>query len=288
MSLRIVRRHAFVAAFAAIAGLVIAGMAAATAGATPKGDFAVFADCPTASAAACLYAKTESGKIGISKETVPIEKAIVVQAGLNPLPSGEFKLVTPKDGNTLSKSPQKVPGGLSGLVRCNEISNFIERASCELFFENGLTGVTATTELAAPASSVTLSLENYLSTSGTALSLPIKVHLENPLLGSSCYVGSNSHPIVVNLTTGTSGSLTGAFGEEVEKGEGLILDLEHSSLVNNVFPAPEATGCGGLFAFLIDPIIDSRLGLPSSAGHNLAVLNGKIEVTGSEAVVESE
>ncbi|MGO9488605.1 MAG: hypothetical protein ACLQBB_06215, partial [Solirubrobacteraceae bacterium] len=235
-----------------------------------------------------LYAKTESGKIVISKETVPIEKAIVLQGGLKELPSGELQLVAAKDGNTLSKSPQKVPGGLSGLVKCNEISNFLERASCELFFENGITGVTATTELAGAASAVTLDFGNYLSESGTALSLPVKVHLENPLLGSGCYVGSNSHPIVINLTTGTSGIVTGTPGEQVERGEDQILDLENSSLVNNAFAAPEASGCGGLFAFLIDPIIDSRLGLPSAAGSNTAVLNGKVELTSSEAVVKHE
>jgi hypothetical protein len=281
------RRHLFIAALAvACFGSFVISIASASA--APKGDFAVFADCPTSSSQACLFAKTESGKIVISKENVPIEKAIVLQGGLNEVSSGEFQMVAAKDGNTLSKSPQKVPGGLSGLVKCNEISNFIERVACEVTFENGLTGVTATTELAKPASSVTLNFLNYVSASGTALSLPIKVHLENPLLGSSCFVGTNSNPIIVNLTTGTSGAVTGSPGEQVERGEGQILDLEHSSLVNNVFSAPGANGCGGLFSFLIDPIINNRLGLPSASGKNTAVLNGKIELTSSEAVVEHE
>lgn len=284
--LRITRRYVFAAALAACMVSSIAFVAAANA--APKGDFAVFSDCPTASATGCLFAKTESGKIVISKENVPIEKAIVLQGGLNETPEGEFQMVAAKDGNTLSKSPQKVPGGLSGLVKCNEISNFIERATCELFFENGATGVTATTELAGSASSVTLNVGNYLSQEGTALSLPIKVKLENPLLGSNCYVGSNSHPIVVNLTTGTSGSAKGSAGEQVEKGGGEILDLENTSLVNNTFSAPAASGCGGLFSFLIDPIIDNRLGLPSGTGKNTAVLNGKIELASSEAVVAHE
>jgi hypothetical protein len=41
-----------------------------------------------------------------------------------------------------------------------------------------LTGVIATTELAAPASSIGVNLGNLLNAEGTALSLPVKVHLE--------------------------------------------------------------------------------------------------------------
>ena len=39
-----------------------------------------------------------------------------------------------------------------------------------------------------------------------SVTLPIKVHLTNPagLLGSTCYLGSNSEPIVLHLTTGTT------------------------------------------------------------------------------------
>jgi hypothetical protein len=287
MMLPLAKRHIFCAAMAV--ACMVSGVAfTAAASAAPKGDFAVFSDCPTSSSQACLYAKTDSGKIVIAKEDVPIEKAIVLQGGLNELPSGELEMAAAKDGNTLSRSAQKVPGGITGLVKCNEISNPIERATCELFFENGATGVTATTELAGPATSVSLNVGNYLLEEGTALSLPIKVKLENPLLGSNCYVGSNSNPIVVNLTTGTSGSQKGSAGEQVPRGEGQILDLEKTSLVNNTFSAPAATGCGGLFSFLIDPIIDNRLGIPSGSGNNLAVLNGKIEIASSEAVVASE
>jgi hypothetical protein len=285
MLLSIRRKHAFFAALA-MACFVFCAAWSASANATPKGEFAIFAQCPTASVESCLYAKTESGKIQIGKENVPIEKAIVLQGGLEEINEAEFRMVAAKDGNTLVKSPQKVPGGLSGLVKCNEIKNLIERAACELVFENGLTGVNATTELAAPASSVILNIGNYLNETGTALKLPVKVHLENPLLGSSCYVGSNSSPVIVELTTGTSGSQKGKRGNQVEAGEGEILDLENSSLVNNTFAAPGASGCGVLG--LLNGVINSRLGLPSGPGGNIAVLNGKIELASSEAVLAHE
>ncbi len=284
-----------------LAGLTVS-TAAATAAllvpsaamATPKGDYAVFADCPVKVVTTCIYAKTETGKFVVGKETVPIEKAITLQGGLNGNEAGEVTFVAATDGNTLSKTPQKVPGGLAGLVKCNEISNFLERIACEVVFENGATGVNATTELAAPASSIGINLGNYLAKSGTALSLPVKVHLENPFLGSACYIGSNSAPVVINLTTGTTAPpppnkpITGSIGKEETKGEEEILVFSKNSLVNNSFAAPGATGCGGLFEFLIDPIVNSKVGLPSAAGHNTAVLNGTEEITSSEAVKAHE
>jgi len=266
----------------------------ASAMATPKGEFAIFADCPVTTVNACIVAKTESGKFIVGKETVPIEKTITLQGGLIENEAEELKFVAAKDGNTLSKTPQKVPGGLAGLVKCNEISNFLERIACEVVFENGVTGVNATTELAAPASSIGINEGNFFSQTGTALSLPVKVHLENPFLGSSCYIGSNASPIVINLTTGTTAPpppnkpITGSPGTIELKGEGLIGVFSKNSLVNNSFAAPGATGCGGLFEFLIDPIVNSKLGLPSAAGHNTAVLNGTIEQAAASDVKAHE
>jgi hypothetical protein len=217
-----------------------------------------------------------------------------LQGGIEFFFSGEEKVVAAEDGNTLSKTPQKVPGGLAGLVKCNEISNFIERIACELVFENGTTGVNATTELAAPASSIGLHTLNLLGGAGTALSLPVKVHLENPFLGSSCYIGSNAKPIVIEFTTGTTSPpppnkpITGNPGELSFNEAETIVTIKNNALVNNSFAAPEAEGCGGIFSFLIDPLVDSKLGLPSAAGKNTAILKGKLQVAAAEAVRASE
>ena len=39
---------------------------------------------------------------------------------------------------------------------------------------------------------------------------------------------------------------------------------------------------------LLDGIINNKIGLPSPAGKNTAVLNGKVEIANSELVEESE
>jgi hypothetical protein len=287
-------RKRLVAWVAAVGVALLCLLGASSAGATPKGEFAIFSDCPVTTVNACVVAKTESGKFIVGKETVPIEKTITLQGGISENEAEELTFVAAKDGNTLSKTPQKVPGGLAGLVKCNEIKEILERIACELAFENGVTGVTATTELAAPASSIGINEFNFLLETGTALSLPVKVHLENPFLGSSCYIGSNSSPIVINLTTGTTSPpppntpITGSRGTIEEAGEGAIGIFRKNSLVNNSFAAPGSNGCGGVFAFVIDPIINSKLGLPSAAGHNTAILNGTLEQAAASDVKAHE
>lgn len=282
---------------ASLAALAVASPAMAT----PKGEFAVFADCPLTAPELtdCFYAKTESGEFTIGKKTVPLVKPQVLQGGLRGTEVPPFfEFVAAADGNTLPKTPQKVPGGLTGLVNCTQIkgSGFLEktlRASCEAIFENGLTGVNATVELAAPAKSIVVDLGALLAQEGTALSLPAKVHLENPLLGSSCYIGSNAAPVVIGLTTGTTSPpppntpITGKVGE-LEFTESGILKVKNNSLVNNSFAAPATHGCGGIFEFLIGPIINAQLGVPAAAGHNTAILNGSQQLASVENVKAHE
>ncbi len=261
----------------------------------PTGNLAVFKDCPTANKAteSCVFAQTESGEFVVGKEAVPIKNKITLQGGIHETASGAEEFIGAENGETLSKTPQPVPGGLLGLVRCNEIGNLLERIACEVVFQNGVTGVNATTELAAPASSIGINVENLIEQTGTALSLPVKVHLENPFLGGECYIGSNAKPVELPLTTGTTSPpapnkpISGSKGE-LSVVEGPVLILKNNELVNNSFAAPGAEGCGGLFAFLIDPIVNAKLGLPAAAGHNTARLKGTLQTASAEKVKDSE
>jgi hypothetical protein len=289
-------RHALVVVAALIVTLAVASPAMAA----PKGEYAVFADCPLSNAelSACLVARTESGEITIGKQTVPIVNTQTLQGGfIENRATGAMTFVGAADGNTLSKTPQNVPGGLLNLIKCKEITNEFERQVCEAIFEKGILGVTATTELAAPASSIGLCegcllLELPSPPYPPALSLPVKVKLDNPLLGKECYIGSNTNPIVLNLVTGTTKPpppnkpIKGKVGEITSRAEGGILVIKNNSLVDNSFAAPKASGCG--FLSLLDPIINGKLGLPSAAGNNTAILNGTLEQTGAETAREHE
>jgi hypothetical protein len=285
-----------------------AALAAVSAPAAVAGEYAAFAQCPTSTSGVkgCISARTESGEItigsGSEKTEVPIEKSSkpqTLQGGFGRAneETGQMPFYEAKNGETLTKAPQKVPGGLAGLVKCNKITEPVLRFLCELAFENGFTGVNATTELAAPASSIYLNEFAQLNELPyppypPGLVLPIKIHLENTyLLGSSCYIGSNSEPIELALTTGTTNPpapnkpIKGKFGEETTKGEGRILVVKNNTLVGNAWKAPKASGCGAFG--LLDGIIDEKIGLPAAAGDNTAVLNNTIEQAGKVAVEES-
>jgi len=277
---------------AVIASLAIVGVPAAMA--TPKGAFAVFSQCPTTAAEVdgCIFSPTESGHVTIGKQEVPIVNTQDLQGGLLEETEPFVKhLAGALNGETLTKTAQKVPGGLLG-IKCEEItgSGWLEKEArklCEDLFANHLTNVYAITELAAPASSVVLNTAFEQLGVGTALKLPVKIRLENPLFGSECYIGSESEPLEFNLTTGaTTGGPTGKPGTKSSKEEGKILVISGVSLVNNTFKAPGASGCG-LFG-LLDGLINEKIGLPSAAGKNTAVLNGKVEIANSEFVQESE
>lgn len=272
----------------------------------PTGDYARFNQCPrfTAGVNLCLYSEVYGGKVTLNKQTVPINEdkkhAIILQGGiaLNE-ETFEESFVGALNGETLSKTPQNVPGGLTGLINCTEIkgNGFLEvlaRGACKAVFENKTTGVQAVTELARPASQITISKRNLIAEEGVGLGLPVKVRLENTFLGSECYIGSSASPIMLNLTTGATSpnppntSIHGAIGKIAQKHEFNFIEIPKTILVNNEFSAPEATGCGGIFAFLIDPLIDSKIGLPSPDGHNTAIQETNIYEGTTEGVIGSE
>jgi len=281
----------------ALVGLLIAAIAvfglAATAQAKLVGNYTKFAQCPYPNEAVkkCIYSVTNSGEVVLGSKKVPIVNPVTLQGGTLTPVVGVAGFVAAQNGITLSKTPQPVPGGLAGLVNCSEIKEPFLRFSCELTFENGLTGLDSTLELARPASEISLSETNIVGELGTALKLPVKVHLENPFLGSNCYVGSSTTPIIWNLTTGTTSPpgpntpIKGASGEFEFLEEGRIAEVLGNVMVENAWSAPGVSGCGGfLVELLLNPIINTAAGLPAAAGKNTAVLNNTIFIASAAAV----
>jgi hypothetical protein len=301
------RKQGLIVGLALVAPVLLGLVIASSALAAPKGIFAKYSDCPTEvpGVAICTFGQTTSGEFAIGSTKVPINKTITLQGG--GIPTGganlnEYFLYPAKDGNSLSKTELNVPGGLLNLVKCEEIKGnglleILERGTCKAIFENKTTGVTATTELVATATNpAILNLAALIEEHGTAITLPVRVHLKNPLLGEGCYVGSATHPIQLHLTDGTTAPpppnkpIKGALGNpksEFEKGLEST-SIAGNTLVDNAFSAPVSEGCGGVFSFLIGPIINSKIGLPSAAGHNTAVLSGTLNTAETEAVVASE
>jgi hypothetical protein len=260
----------------------------------PKGEYSQFAECPLShpTLTFCIFSESGGGFFQVGKKTVPLEKPVILQGGLEETGGGAL-FVAAENGETLVKTPQTVPGGLLGIEAPAWWPTFLKNLFNETI-NNGFTGVTATVELAAPASSIKLSAENLIGEEGDALVLPVKIKLSNPFLGSSCYIGSNSSPVVINFTTGETSPpapnkpIHGAPGSLTFNEAGTILTLSGGKLVNNSFGAPKSNGCGGLFSLFVGPFVDSLVGLPSPAGTNTAILEGKIQLAIPAAVKASE
>jgi hypothetical protein len=286
-----------------VAALASLGAASSALAKEPQKGFKVFNQCPrfTKGVNYCLYDLTKSGEVVLNKQKVPILNTITLQGGIERNETTEAeKFVAASNGETLSKTPQNVPGGLTGLINCKEITGEgivekIERGSCEAVFEHGITAVNAITELAKPASEIQINKNNLVNQEGIDLSLPVKIRLENSLLGSECYIGSSSNPVVWSLTTGPTSppppntSIEGKTGKLSFSEEFQIVTITGNSSVNNSFSAPGATGCGGfLVEYLLDPIINAKIGLASAAGKNTAILTGNLEESTTESVIKSE
>jgi hypothetical protein len=287
-----------VVAAAAMSLILLAGTSSAQAAEHHlKGAFAAFDDCPLSlvSLNTCVAAEIVGGAFTVGRKTVPINAKLTLQGGLleDEGGLGELTFIAAEDGVTLSKTALSVPGGLAGVVAAGYLPATLREAFNRAVSQN-ITGVTLTAELARPASAIALDIDNLINERGVALRLPVKVKLSNPFLGANCYIGSFSTPIVLNLTTGVTsppapnGPIKGARGPVSLLEGSLIVAFPGASLVDNAFEAPGASGCGGSSSALVDSAIDAQLGLPAPAGHNTAILNGKLELSAAEAVREAE
>jgi len=253
------------------AALALTGVAlclAALGGASPAGavntklkeEFAPFGDCPTATANFCAVSYTTGGEFHMGNKEVPIDKTITLQGGLKELLGAPQPLIPAKDGNTLSNPALKVPGGLLGV-------GLLE----------GITGeVTATAYLAGGVEVNQLTL--LQGSSGTAVILPLKVKLDNPLLGANCWIGSDEAPIVLHLAVAKKGT------EEL-LAKKKIIAIKGVELVDETFAVPAAKGCGAL-PLLTDPLVDLLAGLPAGPGHNRAVMITSFEQAHASDVIK--
>src|SRR5690349_7731311 len=141
----------------ALAVLGLAGVAQAKL----VGEYEKFAQCPYTNTEVkkCLYSVTEAGEVVLGSKKVPIEKQVILQGGFGKQVEGIAPFFAATNGVTLSKAPQNVPGGLLGIVPESK-QNWLVKKLIKFFFENSLTGLNSTLELAKPASEIRISENN--------------------------------------------------------------------------------------------------------------------------------
>jgi hypothetical protein len=268
----------------ALAAAVVIGLGAATSAlaAAPTGDFANFKYCPYAnpSVATCSYTKTTSGSLQMGTLTVPITAStpIVMQGGLGPesYPAGA-PWYAAVGADTLSKTMLKVPGGLLAVVDPGGLGGLVIPFNAAVA---STPDVYATLELVTTPQVFPTQL---LTGAAPGLKLPVRVHLQNPFLGSNCYIGSAASPVQLVLQTGTTSPpppnapISGLVGTSTFNAGSTVLTTNGAKLVDNAFAAPAAKTCGGglpLDQILITAAVNSKIALPSAAGRNAMIMQG--------------
>lgn len=243
---------------AALLGCVALSLATAgSASAATASGFEEFADCPDRSVdpsiVFCVSTVVHGGHLKMGSKDTPITDPISIVGGLTS--TGEFVLGEFDGGR------QQIPGGLIGITGLDWLI---------YLFPNTILGLYAEAQ---PAGTVPNPAANNVA-------LPLKVKLDNILLSNSCTIGSNSDPIALNLTTGTTSPpapaqpISGSAGSLTPDPNGLpIVRIANRKLVDNAFAVPHARNCDLLIPGfgLIDVIVNLQAGLPAAAGTNEAI-----------------
>lgn len=261
------------------------------------GTFADFANCPAnlPSLGGCLHSYITGGVIQIGHAEVPIsvpgdtldlaeywERGKPACEAIDELygAGSEPCVVSPPHG-ILGGPAQPVPGGLLGSIGDGELTAVQARLEwAQPVAPDTVFGIYAEPERGeVPFPGSVLALGALLEEDGPGLRLPVRLRLSSPFLAPDCSIGSAANPLTLALSTGVTSPpppnepLAGELGSLSSNEQGAILMVEGTVLVDNSFSVPAASGCGTL----MDAAIDQKLGLPSPAGQNTAVIIADVE-----------
>ncbi|MFJ8749407.1 hypothetical protein ACIREO_08740 [Streptomyces sp. NPDC102441] len=285
------RRYAVLAVAAAMVAVPLSTSpaSAATAQADLNGDWAPFSRCPVDDpamlaadgedlVATCVSSVSPSGsiKLGSTEATTGVND---MQFGvIQDTATGAFTVVPPA-GGALIGAPTEIPGGLLGLM-CPENDIPVISDLCDSITNGSLNKVTATVESAGTPTE--FNLTSGLVTGKPIVKLPIRIRLENPLLGSKCYIGSASDPVILRPQNTTAPAVAvqrfDADGTRDTAGAMLRFALTGNDQGDSTFAVPKATGCG--LGGSLSWAVNLKTGLPSAAGNNNLVLNNASTYSG--------
>lgn len=241
------RKHRRAMAFAAAmaASLGFAG--------TAQAAFPDFSTCPRAAGALiCVDIQNTGGFLDIKGFSVPLRDSLRIQGGLGVNAAGtDLEFIAPRGTNGFFARPVQVPGGILGID-----------------FPIPGNSITATATLAGPPASIRLDAQTF------SFAFPLKLVLDNPILGPFCRIGTDANPARLNLIQGTTNPpapnrpITGQRGTTAHTPE--YLQFNGNRNVDNAFSVPSASNCG-LNAGLINSLVNLKLRLPSAAGNNTIV-----------------
>jgi hypothetical protein len=208
----------------------------------------------------CLGSNSTHGSIKIGNLAPTATGNTNLQAGLVG-PSGDQLTVVPPPGGALVADPVQIPNTPVGTV-------------------------TAITQSAGTPSD--FDLFAGIQTGVPIITLPIKIQLQSPALGPSCFIGSDQDPIVLHpQNTDLSDAISvGGFFTFDPNGVPNLAGLDRSLLItgevqgDDTFAVPGATGCGPNGDGSLDAAVNAIVGLPSPAGNNQLVLQDAASALG--------
>ncbi|MGW1844877.1 hypothetical protein [Streptomyces sp. NPDC001966] len=248
-----------------------------------NGNWAPFTRCPVddpamlaadgkTDIAICVASHSESGSIKLGN-TVATTGANDLQFGVvRNATTGVSKIVAP-DGGSIVGAPTEIPGGLLGLMCPSGIP--VVSDICKQLTDNNLNRVVATVQSAGTPTNFDLSAG---MTSGKPIvDIPVRIHLENPFLGSKCYIGTTSSPIVLRPQNLTKPALASqrfdANGTPNTAGVLNRVALTGNDQGDAAFAVPGVSGCGPLTLGELNWAVNLKTALPSASGNNNLVLN---------------
>jgi hypothetical protein len=269
------RNRSLFIAVALIALTSMAALASIASAEKPAPGYEDFAGCPTEAENPevfnCQKYVFTSGHITFGNRQISITNPITLRGGVE-AETGNF--VATSEGGIIPVQ-QTVPGGLIGMTGYKWLNEFSEKQL----------KLTATVEEAGKFGTVF----------GSTFVVPVKLHLESPLLGKGCYVGSNASPINLDLTNETTNPpapnkpISGHFASELmpEAGRPEVNTGLNGLFVDNAYAVPAAAGCqleAGSHHLSVDKVVNSAYKLPAAAGTNEAQLTYNISRVSSFAV----
>lgn len=260
-----------------------ASMGTATAAAAvPNGEWAPFTRCPVDAPAMlaadglartpqCVVSTSPSGSIKLGKTTVTTGRTNL-QIGVVQNSDGTSTVVAPSGGALVADSAT-VPGGLLGLMCPSNVPAIT--AICEQLNNSTLNKITATVE--SVGTPYAFDQTAGILTDQPIVAIPVRIHLENPFLGSKCYIGTAANPVVLRPENRQFPEFGMSFfrgdGTVAEDGEMSRINLTGATQNDSTFAVPGASGCGLGLLGLIDAAVNAKTGLPSPAGNNSLTLN---------------
>ncbi|MFF4242873.1 hypothetical protein ACFYY2_00160 [Streptomyces sp. NPDC001822] len=254
---------------------------AATAAAQLNGAWAPFDRCPVDAPAMlatdgdtdiplCVTSTSPNGTIKLGNTTATTGSTNLQFGVIQHPAEGTYTVVPPPAGSIVS-GKTTIPGGLLGIMCPSNVP--VISAVCGQITNATLNKVTATVESAGTPTE--FSLVAGIS-SGPIVKLPVKIKLENPLLGSNCYIGSSGSPVILrpgNLSAPSMAATrhNGDGSDNPDEGSLIRIGLSGAAQGDSQFAVPKASGCG--LGGILSWAIDLKVGLPAAAGSNNLVLN---------------